>query len=310
MPPPPKIASRDDLKALQRHMAQLVFRPLTPDDRMQKTSVDGAPMESVADEFIKPNDRLTSFERLEIYNRQYWFRVLDCFYDDYPGLRAVLGVKKFAALAQAYLQRYPSVSFSLRNLGSRLELFLQQEPAWTAPQTELALEMARFEWAQIVAFDGAACGVLAPEALQNVQPSRLKLRLQPYLSLLEVHYAVDEFLIANKRQNALRNEASNAFETAPKQKPTRKVPLPRREKAPIYLAVHRFDNALYYKRLEPEAFHLLQALREGATLTRACDRALKGVVPVDGADWPAKLQGWFASWAKLGWFCRPGTSRG
>ena len=27
---------------------------------------------------------------LEIYNRQYWFRVLDCLYDDYPGLRAIL----------------------------------------------------------------------------------------------------------------------------------------------------------------------------------------------------------------------------
>ncbi len=30
-------------------------------------------------DFIKPNDRLTSFERLEIYNRHYWFRVLSAF---------------------------------------------------------------------------------------------------------------------------------------------------------------------------------------------------------------------------------------
>ena len=52
-------------------------------------------MNKVADSFIKPNDRLTSFERLEIYNRVYWFRVLDCLYDDYPGLRAVLGERKF-----------------------------------------------------------------------------------------------------------------------------------------------------------------------------------------------------------------------
>jgi hypothetical protein len=44
-------------------------------------------MHDVAAEFIKPNDRLSSFERLEIYNRQYWFRVLDCLYDDYPGPR-------------------------------------------------------------------------------------------------------------------------------------------------------------------------------------------------------------------------------
>ena len=35
-------------------------------------------MRAAASEFIKPNDRLSSFERLEIYNRQYWFRLLDC----------------------------------------------------------------------------------------------------------------------------------------------------------------------------------------------------------------------------------------
>ena len=48
-------------------------------------------MRAVASELIKPNDRLTSFERLEIYNRQYWFRILSGFAEDFPGLRAVSG---------------------------------------------------------------------------------------------------------------------------------------------------------------------------------------------------------------------------
>src|SRR5437016_13857583 len=106
--PPRKITSRKDLKELQRFMAQMLFRPLNKESRMQRKWTDGRSMEEMAESFIKPNDRLTSFERLEIYNRQYWFRVLDCFYDDYPGLRAVLGEKKFTRLAEAYLIRYPS----------------------------------------------------------------------------------------------------------------------------------------------------------------------------------------------------------
>ena len=85
-------------------------------------------MNKVADSFIKPNDRLTSFERLEIYNRVYWFRVLDCLYDDYPGLRAVLGEERFMKLITAYLAKYPSASFTLRNLGSRLEKFIREQP--------------------------------------------------------------------------------------------------------------------------------------------------------------------------------------
>jgi hypothetical protein len=288
-------------------MASLLFRPLAGDDRMQKKGPGGRSMEEIAARFIKPNDRLTSFERLEIYNRQYWFRVLDCFYDDYPGLRAILGEKKFGKLARAYLEACPSISFTLRNLGSRLVDFLKKNPAWTAPHQDLALDMARFEWAQIVAFDSASQPVLSPEKLQQVRPSRLKLRLQPYLQLLELHYAVDEFLLANKQQDALRHEASNAFDSAPKARKSRKLALPRREKAPIHLAVHRFANALYYKRLEPQAYRLLLALGDRWPLTRACDRVLKDVVN-DGADWPKKIQDWFAMWTRLGWFCQPGKS--
>src|SRR5262252_285082 len=143
---PLKASSRAQLKQLQKVMATALFRPLTADERMQSTWVDGRSMNKVADSFIKPNDRLTSFERLEIYNRVYWFRVLDCLYDDYPGLRAVLGEERFMKLITAYLAKYPSASFTLRNLGSRLEKFIREQPKWVAPRKEIALEMARFEW--------------------------------------------------------------------------------------------------------------------------------------------------------------------
>ncbi|MBV9488546.1 MAG: putative DNA-binding domain-containing protein, partial [Verrucomicrobia bacterium] len=112
-------------------MATALFRPLTPQWGMQKRWTDGRTMQELAAEFIKPNDRLSSFERLEIYNRQYWFRVLDCLQDDYPGLRAIVGEQKFMKLATAYLARFPSESHTLRDLGSRLEQFIYEEPQWT-----------------------------------------------------------------------------------------------------------------------------------------------------------------------------------
>ena len=93
-------------------MASAIFRPLTAHDRMQPRWTDGSKTSALADEFIKPNDRLSAFERLEIYNRVYWFRILDCIYDDYPGLRAILGERKFMRLVTAYLARYPSSSFT------------------------------------------------------------------------------------------------------------------------------------------------------------------------------------------------------
>jgi hypothetical protein len=278
------------------------MRPLTPRAGMQSRWSDGQPMKKVAGGFIKPNDRLSSFERLEIYNRQYWFRLHDCFYDDYPGLRAVLGDRRFARLAQAYLMEHPSASFSLRNLGRRLLEFLEAQPQWVAPHRQLALDMARLEWAQIEAFDNEAKPPLTKDLLLEIDPERTRLQLQPHLSLLELSHPVDEFLVQVKRADRLRDEASNAMEAQPTRLRSR---LRRRLKpAKVFLAVHRHKDTVYYKRLEPGAFAVLSAFRDKATIVEACQQL--GAVEGAPAELGAKIKSWFESWAALGWLCRVG----
>lgn len=303
--PPHKIDSRAQLRELQRVMATALFRPLTVEWGMQRRWVDGRGMAELASEFIKPNDRLNSFERLEIYNRQYWFRVLDCLHDDYPGLRAIVGRRAFMKLATAYLARYPSASYSLRDLGGRLEGFLRDEPQWAAPRERLAVDMARFEWAQVVAFDGPSKLPISPDDVFGIPSDRLRLDLQPYLSLLELDYAVDEFLLAVKARESqsMRKEASNAVGAGPEtRKRRRRPPLPPQQK--VYLAVHRHHNQVYLKRLDPEAFEILSALRRGETVETACVTALEASRRLEN-DWPARLREWFDTWSALGWFCRP-----
>jgi hypothetical protein len=302
--PPDKIDSRAKLRQLQRVMTGALFRPLTSQWGMQKLWIDGAPMRAVASDFIKPNDRLSSFERLEIYNRQYWFRVLDCLYDDYPGLRAVVGERKFMKLAKAYLSRYQSDSYTLRDLGNRLEQFLREEPQWCSPREALAVDMVRFEWAQVVAFDGPARPPLTPDDILDTPPAKLVLALQPYLSLLELNFAVDDFLIAVKKgeSDVLRGEASNAMNGVPKAAARRKrVRFPKEEK--VFLAVHRHDNMLYYKRLDPEALAILHSLSRGITVEDACVEAVAASKRTN-VDWAIQIKEWFDAWSALGWFCR------
>ena len=276
------------------------MRPLTSRAGMQSRWRDGQLMKKMAAGFIKPNDRLTSFERLEIYNRQYWFRLQDCFYDDYPGLRAVLGDRRFARLAQAYLTRHPPASFSLRNLGRPLLEFLEAEPQWVAPHRQLALDMARLEWAQIEAFDNEAKPPLTKDSLLEIDPARTRLQLQPHLTLLELSHPVDEFLVQVKRADRLRDEASNAMEAHPARLRRR---LRRRLKAAtVFLAVHRHQDTVYYKRLEPGAFTVLSAFHAKATLAQACQQL--GAVEGAPDDLGAKIKSWFESWAALGWLCR------
>ena len=303
-PPGSSIGSREELRELQRIMANALFRPLTPRWGMQKTWSDGRSTKEVAAQFIKPNDRLTSFERLEIYNRQYWFRVLDCLHDDYPGLRTILGTSKFTKLAIAYLERYPSNSYTLRDLGDRLEQFLREEPDWTAPRQALAIDMARFEWAQTVAFDGPAKRSIDADDILTKSADQLILGLQPYLSLLELDYAVDDFLIAVKKseEDGLRGEASNAVHSAPRGSRRKPVRLPKKQK--VLLAVHRYENMVYSKRLEPEEYRILTALEKGETVAAACESALSESGRTD-RDWTGIIKNWFDTWSALGWFYLP-----
>jgi hypothetical protein len=288
------------LLELQRRMAAAVMLPLTGSDTMQRKTRDGRSMKAEAAAFIKPNDRLTSFERLEIYNRQYWFRVISAFAEDFPGLAAVVGQAAFEKLTRAYLADCPSQSFTLRNLSSQLEAWLQEHPKHAGKRPELALDVVRLEWAYIEAFDNAAERALTTADLGQLD-GESQLSLQPHLRLLHLLHSVDDFVIDVHRRQGSQGVASNAV-TSAKHSRSRRVPASVK-RGDIYLGVHRYENAVYYKRLDREEYLLLRALDAGSSLGEALDQAfVSSALPE--SERPAGVQAWFANWAELGWFCR------
>jgi hypothetical protein len=220
-------------------------------------------------------------------------------------LRAVLGERTFIKMAEAYLVEYPSASFTMRNLGSRVEKFLGEEPRWAGKKQPLAMEVARFEWAQIEAFDGEAKPTVGIAEMLLTSTTKVRLSLQPYITLLALDFPINDFVLAVKKHEALRGDASNAKDSAPRVSTINKVPLPKPKKT--YIAVHRHNNSVYYKQLEPEAFALLGALQKGETLERACEMAFRRASKK--IDWAGKIEGWFENWSALGWFCHPQEAR-
>ncbi len=281
-------------------MFEAVTQPLTAREQMQPHTRDGRSMHALAAAFIKPNDRLSSFERLEIYNRQYWFRLLASLDEDFPGLRAIIGQRRFEALCKAYLVDCPSRSFSLRNLGSRLEEWLRIHPQWTQPRTALALDMVRLEWAEIEAFDGAAEPPLTGGDLPSSDPDP-QFKLQPYLQLLRLHYPVDDLLVAIRQGSSEGAMTSNAVAERRRRTHVRKVA--RQKPQTVLLAVHRIAHSVYFKRLEPEAFTLLSALGEGKSLSAAGVLVLRHH-RLSESKLVGIVRTWFEHWAALGLFCR------
>ena len=296
-----------NLEQLQREVFGLIRQPLTEDERMRARTLDGQSTQEIADKIIKPNDRLTSSERLEIYNRVYWFRILSALAEDFPGLRAVLGEEKFDKLLVAYLTACPSESFTLRNLGARLEKWLVVNPRYIANAQRLALDMVRLEWADIECFDAAEYRRLSEDDLKALGEDPV-FSFQPHLILLDLAYPVDDLLLKirhDEKPEHANDVASNIVTMEPVRRRRKRLTLPKMRK--VYLAVHRQDNETYFKRLEPEAFAVLHALQQGKRLSDAIEASVEWthqkVERITG-----RLHDWFANWSSLGWFCAPPES--
>src|SRR5450755_2960630 len=105
-------------------MARAVMQPMSLRNNLKRGGLHHGAEEGIA--LVKPNSRLSSAERLEIYNRSYWSRVLDALGDDFPGVRAVVGAKRFEQIKRRYLDDCPSESFTMRNLGKHLAAWMER----------------------------------------------------------------------------------------------------------------------------------------------------------------------------------------
>ena len=252
-----------------------------------------------AEDIIKPNDRLTSFERLEIYNRQYWFRMLSALVRGFPrpARRSSATAASKDGMSNTYMtaRRTPSpFAISARGWNRGCGSILS-----TSPETS----RSRSTWFGWNGRRSRRSMKRAPAAYRS-RPARAwagsTFQLQPHIRLLDLSLSrrqpADQGSqrTGRDRHRQQRGHGANPFPLAP----TSRLPNPER----IFLAVHRADNTVYFKRIDQEAFTILCALRDGMTLSSA----------VDEVDWSgrnpeeamADVQKWFAYWSAAGWFCK------
>jgi hypothetical protein len=283
----------------QRRMAAIVMLPLNSKWRLASRMPDGSGVAAESAAFIQPNRRLAPHERLEIYSRSYWFRIIDAVYDDFPGLRAVLGEKHFRALTLAYLAECPSRTFTLRNIGGNLSQWMATHSRYLGSNPSLALDMAALEWAEVQAFDGAANPPLEPSSGEwRSLGAASRLGLQPHLTLLQLRHPVDDIRIAvNRARNENEDDTLAAREA---RKAAR--PFLRSKPEPICLAVYRNGLKVSYRRLAQGESAFLSALRRGFTMGRAAVAAFDGS-SIPASAQPGNLRHWVARAAEFGWLC-------
>lgn len=289
------------LAEIQRAMAAAVMMPLTRDENMRPLAPDGRAMNEVAASFVAPNSRLTPFERLEIYNRQYWLRVMGALAEDFPALRAVVGPQRFEALSIAYLGAHPSRSFTLRNLGSKLAEWLIANPGYAGRRHALAVDVARIEWAFVEAFDSGERTPLTLDQIATLEAGS-RLGLQPHVQLMALDHPADDVVIAlhSREKRQISGEAGVRSEEDDEDV----VVLPRIRRRATWLSAHRLDHSVYYRRLQREEYATLCALRDGVTLGEALEAGFTHS-RMSAARRAQAVRDWFGAWAELGWITAP-----
>ncbi len=218
-----------------------------------------------ARELMKQGVNLSPAESLELYHRQYWFRLLDSIAEDFPVLQKMAGDDTFWALMEAYLLECPSGSFTLRHLGSRMADFIASWDALDERQQRWFSSIARLEYAYMEIYEAGEWEVVTPEEFATAE-----LGLQPHVRLL--HLPVPADLCAEWEEFAPGDESS------------------------VYLAVWRGPGGrASQSRLDATEFLLLERLRRGGTLVSLFEE------PADREPDPAEVSEWFTHWQGRGW---------
>jgi putative DNA-binding protein len=102
---------------------------------------------------VRGDRRLSASERVNIYANAYFYRLLDCLYEEFPATLAVVGPDNFAALVRDYLLRWPLTQPSIFYAGRYLPSFLRNHPL--AKRWPFISELARLERAILDVFHTA-----------------------------------------------------------------------------------------------------------------------------------------------------------
>lgn len=224
-----------------------------------------------AEELMAAGDNLSAAERLELYHRQYWFRVLDSLADDFPVLRRMAGEEKFWELLEAYLQAHPSSSYTLRHLGRFVAGFTAGWEGLDEVRRRWFSAVAALEYAAMEAFEAAEREPLPPERLVDTE-----LELQPHVRLLAMPVPADLC------------HGWNEFQAG-------------EDEARTHIAVWRGEGGAHMARLDAVEYELLLRLREGGLLEDLFAE------PVEPEPTPEEVQGWFSAWQSRGWITARGS---
>ena len=271
---------------------------MLPGNLTRPRGVKGSSLLSETQARLQSHNGMSGLDRLAVYNRQYWFRLITCMQEDYVCTVHVMGLDVFNQWVIRFLDANPGDSPYLTDLDRKFPAYLEKK--YGGRNRSAVLEAAAYDKAFARAFESATQhpqlneapppgeegeGARQPAAMN---PARLRLALAPHASVV----ALTRDFAAYRLLCLADPELTARFALRAKRST---------------VCIYRRDNVIYEKELSAAEYLVLSLLqrfeasgKQPRTLSQlmralekeASPRALKAV--------ERGLAGWFSDWTELG----------
>lgn len=281
----------DPLKRTQQWFASIITRPIDEESRMIPISPSGIPMAQEAWNYISPSPTLQPAQRIEIYNQQYWWRLLSNMHETYPLLTRLFGYFDFnQSISFPYLVKYPPNHWSLNLLGDRLFKWVEEE--YFEKDKQLVLDAVRIDWAFNHSFVVPSKPALdlsilsTPEDMSSLLDQPVS--LQPHVQLFELPYDLFRFRIEFLKQNP-DYWLDNDF-----------PPLPCRDEMYYFVLFRDRANNIDVVQIEKSEYQVLKRFQAITSVEAVCEW-LEEQDEAFGAEAATNLPLWFQHWTMRQW---------
>lgn len=285
-----------ELKSLQTWFAGIITQPIDHESHILPLTTEGIPIEKEAQKYIKPSPTLASFQRIEIYNQQYWWRLLNTMQSTYSMATHMLGYQKFNdLLAIPYLKAFPSEHYSLSHLGDRFNEWMQNH--YKGENKQFLCSAIAVDEAMHKAFFAP---IYSP-VTENTAPEdayEIAAALQPHITLFKLEYDLFSFRREIQQKDPdywsshhfpdLRHALSENGGHFPSLK---------RDKMYHFIVFRNLHNHVLWEEISSLEYQLLLLFRSGSSIQEACEwvsnqdqNFVKNAVP----HLQAWIQGWIA----------------
>ena len=218
------------------------------------------------DDVFATNERLTASEQLAIYNRAYFYRLLDAMSSVFALSKGVLGATEFERLSLGYLAAHPSEHPAIERVGRNFCTYLA---GLGAAPGEPVLSLVALEWARL-------CALVAPNPPTLVRSLALDPAVFPHCRFSFVPGV--GWLEVDARALSAFAGAADAGVTAER----------------CAVVVWRAEHQVHHQPLETAEFRALQAAGSGATMNEVCAAFDTGNEAADSERAFRAIASWFA----------------